>query len=123
MGCGDCIEGRDMKKVIFLIVIFIIFKNWNLITGHLGTGPDYAAEHGGVAILYSTSWCGYCKKVRQLLRDNNIAYVEYDIERSAKGMRQHKALVGNGGIPVVLINKQVIRGYNPSRLLRLAGKN
>lgn len=81
--------------------------------------PDFSTEHGGKVILYATSWCGYCAKARELMDKNNIEYFEYDIEKSTKGYSQHKAL-GGSGIPVLLINGEVIKGYNPGRILSLA---
>jgi len=54
-----------------------------------------------------------------LLKENNIQYVEYDIEKSADGAEQHKRL-GGTGVPVMLINGQVVKGYNPERILQLA---
>jgi mycoredoxin len=32
--------------------------------------------------LYSTSWCGYCRRLKRQLDQNGIAYVEVDIERT-----------------------------------------
>ena len=33
--------------------------------------------------MYSTSWCGYCRRLKSQLERNGIDYVEVDIERSA----------------------------------------
>lgn len=32
--------------------------------------------------MYSTSWCGYCRRLKSQLERNGISYVEVDIERS-----------------------------------------
>lgn len=70
-------------------------------------------------VLYSTSWCGYCKKVRKLFEANNIAYKEYDIEVSAEAKRQYDKLNGRG-VPVTTIDGEVVSGYQPQKLLSLA---
>lgn len=62
-------------------------------------------------VLYSAAWCGYCKQTKQLLASHNVDYCEYDIERSAEGYRQYESL-GGGGVPLMLFNGEVIRGYN-----------
>ena len=31
--------------------------------------------------MYSTTWCGYCRRLKTLLDREGIAYVEVDIER------------------------------------------
>lgn len=67
-------------------------------------------KHDNV-ILYATAWCGYCKKTREFLAENNIEYIEYDIEKSEEGRKQHKAL-GGRGVPVLDIKGTVIHGYS-----------
>ena len=62
-------------------------------------------------VLYSAPWCGYCKQTKQLLASHNVDYCEYNIERSAEGYRQFESL-GGGGVPLMLFNGDVIRGYN-----------
>ena len=42
--------------------------------------------------MYSTSWCGYCKKARKYFDANNIAYVEYDIETNQSARRAYDRL-------------------------------
>jgi len=70
-------------------------------------------------VLYSTDWCGYCTKVRQLFDENKIAYKEFDIEKSAKAKREYDKLNGKG-VPLTKIDKTLVSGYNPQRLLSLA---
>lgn len=110
-----------MKKIVIICIALFVYQKWGVIDNYLNPPPDYAEAHGGKAILYATKWCGYCKKARSLLNENNISFYEYDIEKSQEGAKQHKSL-GGKGIPVLLINGEVIKGYNPSRILALANK-
>lgn len=32
-------------------------------------------------IMYSTTWCGYCKRLKTALKTEGIAYTEVDIEQ------------------------------------------
>ncbi len=110
-----------MKKIVALILLVLVIQKWDSIRDFINPPPDYATEHGDVVILYATSWCGYCKKTRQLLVDNKIEYFEYDIEKSQKGFAQYKSLRGRG-VPMLLINGEVVKGYNPAKILDLALK-
>ncbi|WP_049722178.1 glutaredoxin family protein [Gilvimarinus polysaccharolyticus] len=110
-----------MKKIVLVVFVFFVFHKWDVINAALNPPPDYALEHGGQVILYATDWCGYCAKARKLMIENNIQYVEYDIEKSQKGREQYDSL-GGRGIPVLLINGEVVKGYNPDRILKLAEK-
>ena len=62
-------------------------------------------------VMYSTSWCGYCKKAAKHFRKNNIPFTEYDIEKSAKGARDYKRLKGRG-VPVILIGDKRMNGFS-----------
>ena len=107
-----------MKKVIFVVVAILAYQYWGSIYNFILPPPDYAAAHGGRVIVYGTAWCNYCAKTRKLLNDNYIPYYEYNIERSTQGYEQHKRL-GGVGVPLLLINGEVVKGYNPARILQL----
>ena len=65
---------------------------------------------GKSVIMYSTSWCGYCKKARQHFKRNKIPYQEHDIEKSKKAAQDYKKLKGRG-VPVILIGKRRMNGF------------
>ena len=65
---------------------------------------------GKSVVMYSTSWCGYCRKARQHFKRNKIPYQEYDIEKSKKAAKEYKKLKGRG-VPVILIGKQRMNGF------------
>jgi mycoredoxin len=110
-----------LKKFIVILFVLFVYQKWGVIDSYLNPPPDYAKAHGGKVILYSTQWCGYCKKAIILLNDNNIPFYEYDIEKSQEGAKQHKNL-GGKGVPVLLINGKVLKGYNPSKILALSSQ-
>jgi len=76
-------------------------------------------------IVYSTTWCGVCKKAKRWLRQNKIAFREYDTEKSARGRRDYKKMKGRG-VPIFKVGTQRLNGFSPSSLtqaLRKAGYN
>ena len=62
-------------------------------------------------VMYGASWCGYCKKAKKYFIQNNIRYVEYDIETSEKGRRDYKKLKGTG-VPIILVGNQRMNGFS-----------
>jgi len=64
-------------------------------------------------VLYGTTWCGYCKKAKAYFRANNIAFTEYDVEKSARAKRDFNRM-GGGGVPLILVGEKRIRGFSPS---------
>lgn len=76
-------------------------------------------------ILYSTTWCGYCKKAKRWFRQNKIQFKEYDTEKSERGRRDYKKMNGRS-VPIIKVGKQRINGFSPNNLtqaLRKAGYN
>ena len=65
----------------------------------------------GKVVMYSTSWCGYCKKAKQYFKKNNIAFKEYDIEKSKKAKRDYDKL-GGRGVPVILVGDKRLNGFS-----------
>ncbi len=68
--------------------------------------------------MYSTSWCGYCRKARELFTRQNIPFRELDIEKNADAKRAYDALNGRG-VPLILIDDKQMSGFNVRAFKRL----
>lgn len=66
--------------------------------------------------LYTTSWCGYCKKARALLLRNGIPFRERDVEHDPSAESAHRRLNPDGGVPTFDIEGDVFTGYSPARI-------
>lgn len=52
--------------------------------------------------MYSTTWCGYCRRLKKQLEENGISYVEIDIEHDpASAEFVGKVNGGNHVVPTV----------------------
>lgn len=105
-----------MKKIFLFPTVFILFTQWHVIRDYIYPPKDYSYLPATYVTMYSTEWCGYCAKMRAFMERRNIAYDDLDIEKSAQAKRNFEAL-GGGGVPLLVVNKQVIRGYSPDRVL------
>jgi len=108
-----------MKKWLLVIAALLVLQKWGDISAWLNPPPDYGAMHGGKVVLYATAWCTYCAKTRKLLRDNGIAFHEYDIDKDPRGLEQYDTL-GGRGVPLLLVRGEIVNGYDPERILELA---
>ena len=78
-----------------------------------------SVDGGESVILYSTSWCGYCRKARSYFDRNDIDYIEKDIEKDRAAAKELRAKVkGYSGVPVIDIDGTVIRGYDLAKIKR-----
>lgn len=66
-------------------------------------------------IMYGTQNCRYCYLAKSFFEKHNLPYVEYDIEQSEKHMKMFR-LLGGTGTPLIIINKEIIHGFNESRM-------
>lgn len=62
--------------------------------------------------LYVTSWCRYCVIAKQFLDSKGVSYTEYDIEKDKAAAQRRKELDSRGGVPLAVINGQLILGYS-----------
>jgi len=69
--------------------------------------------------IFVTGWCGYCRKLEGFLKEGNITYKKYDIEKSAVGRDKYKKLGGTGNVPMTRVGPYLIRGFDP-RLIMVA---
>jgi len=107
-----------MKKIVLIVALLAAIQNWSNIKSWLKPAPDFNSVNNSNVVLYATAWCGYCAKARKLLSQHGIIYQEYNIEQSSIGRSQYKQL-GGQGVPVLLIDGEVVHGYNPQRIVEL----
>jgi len=63
-------------------------------------------------ILYTTSWCPWCRKAKEFFASRNIRFTEYDIEKNRDAAERRKTFPGSG-VPLAIVNGHVISGYSP----------
>ena len=69
-------------------------------------------------VMYSTSWCGYCRQARRYFKSKGIKYVERDIERSRLAKRAYDRLGGNG-VPLIVVGENQMSGFSVRKFDRL----
>jgi mycoredoxin len=57
----------------------------------------------GTITMYSTTWCGYCRRLKSQLDAKGVAYTEIDIEQEPEAaLLVEKINGGNQTVPTVL---------------------
>lgn len=70
------------------------------------------------AEIYTTPTCHYCKDVKSLLDKHDIPYVAYDVTKDPEARKRLDEL-GERGVPVTVIGKTKIVGYNEEQLKKV----
>lgn len=87
------------------------------------SGPAHknSTAHKQVRV-YSTPVCPWCKVAKAYLKDNGVPFVEIDVTKDRRGLREMVTMTGQHGVPVLLVGEKAMVGWNPTefeRLLRL----
>ncbi len=86
---------------------------------------DYAAvlkpAPGTRITIYTTDWCGVCKKAKRYMDSKKIAYSERDIEKSDQAKRDYDRL-GGKGVPLMQVGQKTMHGFSPGKLDSLLAK-
>jgi len=82
----------------------------NATTHHDDAGE---AAEGPVVTMYSTQWCGYCRRLKRALRSRGVAIDEVDIEQAPEHGDLIEELTGGfRTVPTVKIGPNFL--VNPS---------
>ena len=75
---------------------------------------EYSSEK--VVEMYVTDWCPYCKKLEDFLRQKNIKYKKYNIDKDSSANARYKRL-GGRGVPFSKIGDTVVSGFNTRAIM------
>ncbi|MFA6281007.1 MAG: Uxx-star family glutaredoxin-like (seleno)protein [Candidatus Omnitrophota bacterium] len=71
--------------------------------------------------IYSTPTCPYCKLVKQYLSSKGQSYEDIDVSQDKTALDAMVKLSGQMGVPTVVINGQVVVGFDKNRINALLG--
>lgn len=69
--------------------------------------------------IYTTPTCGYCHQAKRFLAERGVPYVEYDVSRDQAAAEEMVRLTGHMGVPVIVIDGEVVIGFDRPRLEQL----
>jgi glutaredoxin 3 len=81
--------------------------------------PQAAAGSEHEVVVYTTSWCPWCKRTLRWLDAKRVTYVNKDIEANPAWRDELVEKTGRASIPVVEIDGHRISGYDESAMARL----
>lgn len=66
--------------------------------------------------IYSTPTCTYCQKAKAFFTENGVEYKEFDVAGDVDKRKEMIEKSGQMGVPVILVEDEVIIGFDESRL-------
>ena len=63
-------------------------------------------------VVYSTPTCGYCHQLKAYLNQRGVPFVDHDVSRDRQAAAEMVRASGQQGVPVTVIDGQVVVGFN-----------
>jgi len=63
-------------------------------------------------VMYSTDWCGVCRRARQYFAENQISFEEHDVDRDPRAREEYLRLNPRRSVPTIKVGDEVIVGFS-----------
>ena len=73
-------------------------------------------------IVYSSNYCPYCSRAKQLLKSKSIKFTEINVDSRSSVRQEMTKKCGQTSVPQIWINSQHIGGCDDIFTLERAGK-
>ena len=70
-------------------------------------------------VIYSTPTCPICKRAKAYLTEKGISYQDIDVAASSETAREMIKKSGQMGVPVIIVDDEMLIGFNQARLDKL----
>ncbi len=72
-------------------------------------------------LIYSTPTCPYCQQAKDYFKENKISFKEINITENEKARQEMINKSGQMGVPVIIIGKKIIIGFNKPKIKKALG--
>ncbi len=72
--------------------------------------------------IYTTPTCGYCHQAKRFLSELGVDYTEFDVSRDRAAAEEMTRLTGQMGVPVIVVDGQIVVGFDRARLQQLLAR-
>jgi len=66
--------------------------------------------------VYSTPTCPYCVRLKEYLRQKNINFINVDVSSDRPSLEEMVKITGQMGVPVVVIDGNVVVGFDKAKI-------
>jgi glutaredoxin len=71
-----------------------------------------AARRRVPVVMYSTAWCGVCKRAREYFEEKRIAFEEHDVDHDPVARAEYLRLNPRRSVPTIKIADEVVVGFS-----------
>ena len=85
-------------------------------TGTAQVSQTSGADSG--VTIYTTAWCGVCKRAKAFFAENGVPFREWDVEKTEFGAIKFKQL-GGSGVPLITVGSKKMTGFDASAFMEM----
>jgi len=69
--------------------------------------------------IYSTPSCHFCHMAKDFFKEKNVEFVDFDVSTDLIKRKEMIDKSGQMGVPVILIEDQIVVGFNQPKIMEL----
>lgn len=82
-------------------------------------GNESGDATGGKTVkVYSTPSCPYCHMAKKFLDDNGVSYEDINVAGDEAAAKEMVEKSGQMGVPVIMVDGQIIVGFDKEELVK-----
>ena len=66
--------------------------------------------------IYTTPTCPYCTMAKEYMKEKGVDFKEYNVAQDSEALNEMVQLTGLRSVPVTTCGRDVMVGFDPSRL-------
>ena len=83
---------------------------------------SHALGTGSGVTIYTTQWCGVCKRAKAFFVQNAVPFREWDVEKTEFGAIKFQQL-GGSGVPLITVGSQKMAGFDKESFMAMWKKD
>ncbi|MES3032071.1 MAG: glutaredoxin family protein [Patescibacteria group bacterium] len=72
-------------------------------------------------IIYSTPSCHFCHMAKEFFKEKNVPFTDFDVASDPEKRKELVEKSGQLGVPVIIIDNDLIVGFNKPKIVELLG--
>ena len=71
--------------------------------------------------VYSTPTCHFCHMAKDYFKEKGVEFEDFDVSSNLEKRKEMLEKSGQMGVPVILIENQIIVGFNKPKIIEILG--
>ncbi|MEX0652444.1 MAG: glutaredoxin domain-containing protein [Candidatus Paceibacterota bacterium] len=72
-------------------------------------------------VIYSTPTCHFCQLAKEFLKENNVAFTDYNVGEDMEKRQEMVEKSGQMGVPVIFVGEEMFVGFDKDKLSTAIG--